>query len=399
MRLTKAQMLASERIQRAASGRMNPEDVAAEIASALAEAISWDGFRLFTIDPEGHGINRLLAASAFDGEMRQRWLRDAYQRDVNVTLKAVQHAERLEQGFRAVVIHERLDHCYGVSAAILATIAESTFYRSYHEHRERHHPDLGHLNAILANFPVNGRWVATLHAYRIDSTQAFMPSDVAFMQLVAPKVGEAIDTALRREQVASRSRAVPGDGASGVLVVHREQGVLYASPVGNAWLEELRRLPADRETLLPTPVWAAIAGVQAGSAMTRTSVASPLGTVMIEASPGGSDGSVALVVSAPVTGDIATPPAVWGLTPAEERIVARAILGESNRTVSDALSISEHTVEWHLRNVFAKLGIHSRSQLAARYGRDLREPVVEGSPVAGNRGPVLTDRTGRPGRR
>ena len=83
-----------------------------------------------------------------------------------------------------------------------------------------------------------------------------------------------------------------------------------------------------------------------------------------------------MVIAAPtVVEDIVVSPR-WDLTPAEERVVALAIRGDSNRLVSDTLSISEHTVEWHLRRVFAKLGVGSRSQLAARYAHDAaqREP-------------------------
>ena len=365
MRLTQAQQRAVQRIGMAAMGRLGPESVAAEVTSALGQAISWDGFRLFTIDPETHGVNRLLAASAHDAEMRQRWLRDSYQRDVNVALGPFHLADRIRSGFRAIMIHERLDNCYGVTPAIRSAIDDRIFYRSYHQHRERFHPGVTLVNAILVNFPVGARWVAILQAYRIDSTQSFTRSDLVFLRMIAPKVGEAIDAALRREQLARYVRGVPGDGASGVLVVHRDQGVRYASAASEAWLEELRRLPAGRETLLPSTIWAAIAGVQAGGEMARTTVALPVGVAAIEASPGGSDGSVAIVISAPRREDI-IPPANWGLTPAEERVVARAIRGESNRDVFQTLSISENTVEWHLRRVFARLEIQSRGQLSAR---------------------------------
>jgi DNA-binding CsgD family transcriptional regulator len=52
-----------------------------------------------------------------------------------------------------------------------------------------------------------------------------------------------------------------------------------------------------------------------------------------------------------------------GLTP-QERAVARLVAdGRSNRQVAQELFLSVKTVEFHLRNVFSKLGIRSRSQL------------------------------------
>lgn len=55
----------------------------------------------------------------------------------------------------------------------------------------------------------------------------------------------------------------------------------------------------------------------------------------------------------------------WGqLTRAELRVVHLVVEGHSNPEIAARLSISRHTVESHLKNVFAKLGVTSRTQLA-----------------------------------
>jgi len=56
-------------------------------------------------------------------------------------------------------------------------------------------------------------------------------------------------------------------------------------------------------------------------------------------------------------------------------VVARlAADGLSNRQIAADLVVSIKTVEYHLRNVFAKLGVTSRRQLTDRLGPGLVAP-------------------------
>ena len=56
-----------------------------------------------------------------------------------------------------------------------------------------------------------------------------------------------------------------------------------------------------------------------------------------------------------------------GLTAAEQRVVELAARGLSNKQIARRLFVAVHTVEVHLGHAYAKLGVHSRAQLASRF--------------------------------
>jgi DNA-binding CsgD family transcriptional regulator len=70
----------------------------------------------------------------------------------------------------------------------------------------------------------------------------------------------------------------------------------------------------------------------------------------------------------------ATPSTLPGLTPAEQAVARLVATGRSNRQAAGELYVSVKTVEFHLGNIFAKLGIRSRKDLIARIGARPSQP-------------------------
>jgi DNA-binding CsgD family transcriptional regulator len=62
----------------------------------------------------------------------------------------------------------------------------------------------------------------------------------------------------------------------------------------------------------------------------------------------------------------AAPSGQRGLTGRELEVLALVMHGNTNREIAELLRVSPATVRKHLENVFAKLGVHTRTAAVAR---------------------------------
>jgi DNA-binding CsgD family transcriptional regulator len=58
--------------------------------------------------------------------------------------------------------------------------------------------------------------------------------------------------------------------------------------------------------------------------------------------------------------------AAYPLTPREAEVAALVLRGYSNRRIAHSLVVAEYTVEDHLKRIFTKLGVRSRSALSSK---------------------------------
>jgi DNA-binding NarL/FixJ family response regulator len=54
------------------------------------------------------------------------------------------------------------------------------------------------------------------------------------------------------------------------------------------------------------------------------------------------------------------------LTEREEAVLALLVEGRTNAQIAGAVFLSENTVKFHLRNLFAKLGVSNRTEAVAK---------------------------------
>jgi DNA-binding NarL/FixJ family response regulator len=64
--------------------------------------------------------------------------------------------------------------------------------------------------------------------------------------------------------------------------------------------------------------------------------------------------------------EIATPKGDYRITDAEKEILHRLVNGDPKKQIAHDLGVSFHTVDTHLRNIYTKLQVHSRSGAVAK---------------------------------
>jgi DNA-binding CsgD family transcriptional regulator len=99
--------------------------------------------------------------------------------------------------------------------------------------------------------------------------------------------------------------------------------------------------------------------------------------------------------------------AAYGLTEREQEVTRHVLRGDSTGQIAERLSISTHTVQQHIKNIFEKTGVRSRRELVgkvffAHYEPRLRDNerrvredrALRGGPLPANAAPSPVHRRG-----
>jgi DNA-binding CsgD family transcriptional regulator len=201
----------------------------------------------------------------------------------------------------------------------------------------------------------------------------FDARDVAAASAIAHQAADGIRLALLRE-AATRPESLD-----------EPPGVFEAEPDGSV-----------KPTTVPAELWLDLVGVKLITAVNATAAAvrANLGWGGAGSRLALSDGRVLSIHAAAMIGDEGTVAVIvdrarpaevsamlvdaYGLTARQRDVLGRLLLGRPMTQLADSLGISEHTANDHRKAIYRRMGVSSRSELAARLQFEQYDPRVWG---------------------
>ncbi|MGH3148630.1 MAG: response regulator transcription factor, partial [Rubrobacter sp.] len=207
----------------------------------------------------------------------------------------------------------------------------------------------------------------------------FRNGEVALIRRITPHVGAGLKAAALRSRATARpaSEDVPG-----VLTLDRKGRVVSHTPSAERWLRDLEDLhPAWRDGDLPITARMVVGALHRTLAPKSDEDLNLVPRLRVRARSGrwlalyasltepttDRPGETVIVIEPARPEEVAwLNVAAHGLSPREEEVIGLVVRGFSNRQISQALFISEYTVQRHLSNIFEKVGVRSRKSLLKR---------------------------------
>ena len=238
-------------------------------------------------------------------------------------------------------------------------------------------------STMQAPIVVEGRLVGTLDFARRRGDGGFRPADARVLDVVARRVSDAVARALRFEELARQSTlvelALDALGVA-VLATSLDSTLLFANRAATHLLGGPGRAPAALPAALVDAVAADTRLLLAGHRSTTSTVClppgqAPLRTLQRPLDGGTSNGGLTVrsvlarecgaVISLLYERPQPLRQRIPVLSNREQEIVELVARGLSTRQIAQVASITQNTVKQHLKRIFGKLGVHSRTELVA----------------------------------
>jgi len=226
---------------------------------------------------------------------------------------------------------------------------------------------------------VDGNLWGSMDLIREEGDPDFRGAETALVKRIAPHVGAGLKAAALRSRAATEqdSPDVPG-----VLTLDRSGKIVSHTSSAEHWLWDLEDLdPLWRHENIPMAVRMVSGALRHALApgsdndhnlIPRVRVRGRSGRWLalygsLTEPSGDRPGETVIVIGPAKPEEVAwLNVAAYDLSPREEEVVELVVRGFTNRQISGALFISEHTVQRHLSNIFEKVGVRSRKNLLKR---------------------------------
>lgn len=192
----------------------------------------------------------------------------------------------------------------------------------------------------------------------------FSDREVEYFTAVAPAIAAATRLAVRSE-ISGRAPT----GRPAIVVLGPRGELRSATPEARQWQERLDEIAPGRFGVIMRIMARGVQGTASGGFRARIRDGRGQWAFM-QASPliGGEDGDQIGVSIDPAAGGqlIGMLLLAYGLSPREREVCREVIAGHPTADIAAHLSVTANTVQDHLKSVFAKMGVRSRGELAAR---------------------------------
>lgn len=220
------------------------------------------------------------------------------------------------------------------------------------------------LRAVLRS--AAGHCFGTLTLLRLVGKEDFAADEVALVTEVAPVLAEALGRSLFASADADEPPTEPG------AVVFGSDGELTAmTPAARPWLSAFSRPPLMQSGAVPYPLRAIALQTLASGEGAKARLPVGAGWAILHASPLADleerlVGATVVVAPAEANEIAALAAAAFALSAREWQIAERLIEGSSTDEIARELFLSAYTVQDHVKELFRKLEVNSRSRVVAR---------------------------------
>ena len=269
-------------------------------------------------------------------------------------------------------------------------------YEAHPDRADEYRELLAHIGveheALVALQARDGKHWGAFYLIREPGMPDFDADELEFLRRVSPHLADGV----RRGLLLGEATEPDGPDAPAVVVLSNGLDPESLTPGAEEWFADLSDMQPDGLPLSVVSVARAAMGrddndAQPTSARVRSA---SRGWVMVHGQVlAGTGGRRVAVTLQPAGPERITPllMSAYGLTEREEEITRHVLQGGSTAEIARALTISPYTVQQHLKNIFEKTSVNSRSQLSGRvflrhYGprvEDNDERVERARPIRG----------------